>query len=47
MIAFTFLVLAALSLPEITSVTNAPNDDGSTLLIEFSGAVDAPADAGA
>lgn len=47
MIAFTLLALAALSLPEITSVSNAPNDDGSTLLIEFSGAVDAPADAGA
>lgn len=33
--------VALLAVPEIVSVTNAPEDDGSLLLVEFEGAVDA------
>lgn len=41
----TFCLMAALcSTPEIVAVTNAPDDDGSTLIIQFQGALDTTED---
>ncbi len=47
MLILAMMLPALLSVPEITGVHNAPNDAGTTLLVEVSGAVDCPADAGA
>lgn len=47
MFTLAMMLLALLSVPEIVGVYNAPNDAGTTLLVEVSGATDCPADAGA
>lgn len=47
MLAFILVILAAVSIPEITSVSNAPDDNGTTLLIELAGAQEVGGDAGA
>lgn len=47
MLTYALALLAAVSVPEITSVRNAPNDAGTTLLIEIEDALDSTENAGA
>ncbi len=47
MFTCTLFFLVMFSVPEIVSVQNAPDDAGTTLLIEIDGALDSPDNAGA